>query len=118
MSTWGNMGQHGATWGYGFQQARVVMLLRSTCRARTHPRYTVSYHFITNLKAVELGPLVAEGVRMLHGAGLTVAYTVCDGASENRAWQQMMADSELAKQVAQGVCANGAEKWVLLRVVA
>ena len=68
----------------------------------TGPRASVGYFFTNGVSAVELAPLVSHGITQLRAAGLRVHYTVCDGAPENRKWMELMADGELAKQVAEG----------------
>eukprot|EP00198_Chlamydomonas_reinhardtii_P009559 XP_001698896.1 predicted protein [Chlamydomonas reinhardtii] len=62
---------------------------------------SVGYFFTNGVSAVELAPLVSHGITQLRAAGLRVHYTVCDGAPENRKWMELMADGELAKQVAE-----------------
>lgn len=78
-------------------------------------RYSVGYVFTDGIKAVELQSVVSEVIVLLEAAGLQVAYTVCDGASENRAWMKMMADRDLAVQLAKGAvsCSDGASHVLL-----
>ncbi|KXZ41149.1 hypothetical protein GPECTOR_721g877 [Gonium pectorale] len=63
-------------------------------------RYSVAYFFTNGIKALDLASTVSDGVRLLSAAGLNVTYTVCDGASENRAWMEKAADRELARSIA------------------
>lgn len=66
-------------------------------------RYSVGYVFTDGIKAAELKAVISECILLIESAGLEVAYTVCDGAAENRAWMELMADTDLALKVAAGV---------------